>query len=72
MLFDGSSSREGSGAGVVLISPSNETLSLYFKLKFKTTNNIREYEALILGLRDAKDLRIQNIQVFKDFELIIQ
>ena len=30
MLFDGSSSREGSGAGVVLISPPNQVISLSY------------------------------------------
>lgn len=49
MYFVGSSSREGSGAGVVLVSPSNETITLSYELEFKTTNNIVEYEELILG-----------------------
>jgi ribonuclease HI len=40
-------------------------------LEFKATNNVAEYEALVLGLRDAKDMGIEEIYVFGDAELII-
>jgi ribonuclease HI len=58
MFFDGSCSKEGSGVGVVIISPSKEVISLSYKLEFETTNNIAESEALMLGLRAAKDMGI--------------
>jgi hypothetical protein len=47
LYFDGASSREGAGACVVLISPKNEVITMSYKLEFKTTNNIAEYEALL-------------------------
>ena len=59
MYFDGSSSEEGAGADIVLVSPGGEVIYLMYKLEFVTTNNTTEYEALILGLRAAKDLGIQ-------------
>ena len=59
LYFDGSSCKEGAGAGVLLISPGGETVKLMYKLEFVTTNNTAEYEALILGLKAAKDLCIQ-------------
>jgi ribonuclease HI len=71
MYFDGSSSKEGSGAGILLISPSEEVITLSYKLDFEYTNNIVEYEALVLGLRDAKYMTIDSLVVFGDFELII-
>jgi hypothetical protein len=40
MFFDGSSSKEGSGVGVVFISPAKEVIPLSYKLEFETTNNI--------------------------------
>jgi hypothetical protein len=40
MYFDGASSREIVGVGVVFISPTQETISLSFKLEFETTNNV--------------------------------
>jgi ribonuclease HI len=72
MFFDGASSREGVGAGVVFVSPCQETISLSYKLEFETTNNVPEYEALVLGLRAAKDMGIKEIFVFGDAELIVQ
>jgi ribonuclease HI len=71
MYFDGSSSKEGSGDGIVLISPTKKVITLSYKLDFKTTNNIGEYEDLVLGLRAAKDITIDNLAVFGDSELII-
>ena len=59
MYFNGSSSKEGAGAGVVLVSPEGENVCLMYKLEFQTTNNVAKYEALVLGLRAAKDLGIQ-------------
>jgi ribonuclease HI len=71
MFFDGASSREGVGVGVVFISPTQETISLSCKLEFETTNNMAEYEARVLGLRAAKDMKIEQITVFGDAEIIV-
>jgi ribonuclease HI len=71
MFFDGASSKESVGAGVVFISPTQEIISLSYKLEFETTNNVAEYEALVLGLRDAKDMNIEELVVFGDVELIV-
>jgi hypothetical protein len=56
MFFDGASSREGAGAGIFFVSPAQETISLSYKIEFETTNNVEEYEALVLGLRVAKGM----------------
>jgi ribonuclease HI len=72
MFFDGASTKDSAGAGVVLISPSKEAIHLSFKLDFKTTNNIAEYEALLLGLNSAKEMGIKGLKVFGDADLIIQ
>ena len=72
MYFDGSSSKEGAGAGIVLISPSGELVSLIYKLEFVTTNNTTKYEALILGLKVAKDMSIQQISIYGDSKLVVQ
>jgi ribonuclease HI len=66
MYFDGSSSKEGSQAGILLISPAQEVITLSYKLEFETNNNIVEYEALVLGLRAAKDMAIDSLVVFDD------
>jgi ribonuclease HI len=70
MFFDGASSKEGDGAGVVFVSRTQETIYLYYKIEFETTNNVAEYEALLLGLRAAKDMEIEELSVFGDPKLI--
>jgi ribonuclease HI len=72
MFIHGASSREGAGARVFFVSPAQETISLSYKLEFQTTNNVEEYEALVLGLRAAKGMGIQEVAVFGDSELIVQ
>jgi ribonuclease HI len=72
MFFDGASSSEGAGAGVVFVSPCQEAISLSYKLEFEETNNVAEYEALVLGLRATKEMGIEGVVVFGDAELIIQ
>jgi ribonuclease HI len=72
MFFDGACTKETVGAGVVFILPSKETTHLSFKLDFKVTNNISEYEALILGLNAAKEMKIKRLQAYGDVDLIIQ
>ena len=72
MYFYGASTQSSACAGVVLISPSKENIHLSYKLDFKTTNNIEEYEALLLGVKDAKEMRIMYMNIFGDADLIIQ
>ena len=71
MFFYGASTQASMGAGVVLISPSKETIHLSYKLDFKTTNTIAEYEALLLRVKDAKEMGIMCMKIFGDAELII-
>lgn len=72
MFFDGACTRETVGAGVVFISPSKETAHLSFKLDFKVTNTITDYEVLLLGLNVAKEMKIKRLQAYGDADLIIQ
>jgi ribonuclease HI len=71
MFFDGASSKEGVGVGVIFVSPTQETISLSYKLEFETTNNVTKYEALVLGLRAEKYMGIEELSVFGDAELIV-
>jgi ribonuclease HI len=70
MFFDGASSKEGAGVGVVFVSPCQETVPLSYKIEFEATNNVAEYEALVLGLRATKDMGIEELS-FWDVELIV-
>jgi hypothetical protein len=72
MFFDGASSREGASAGLFFVSPAQETVSLSYRLEFESTDNVPEYEDLVLGLRVAKEMVIQEVVVFGDAELVVQ
>ena len=63
MEFDGCCSSIGSGAGVILISPKGDALTHSFKLDFCNTNSTAEYEALLLGLHEAKLKGIKSLVV---------
>ncbi|KAK1682323.1 hypothetical protein QYE76_043171 [Lolium multiflorum] len=68
MHFDGSKQHQGSGAGVTLKSPTGEELQIHFE----ATNNMAEYEALLHGLRIAKEIGIKHIICCGDSDLVAQ
>jgi ribonuclease HI/probable phosphoglycerate mutase len=72
MHFDGSKLLHGSGAGVTLKSPKGDELSCVLQIHFPTTNNIAEYEALLHGLRIAKEIGVQPIMCCGDSDLAAQ
>jgi ribonuclease HI len=72
LYFDGSKSKEGAGAGCIIIDPAGNKTLLACRLEFECTNNIAEYEALLQGLRKALDMHIQNLIVFGDSEIVVR
>ncbi|GJY61517.1 reverse transcriptase domain-containing protein [Tanacetum coccineum] len=71
MLFtDGASSPKGLGAGLVLIGPNGIEYTYALRLTFLSTNNKAEYEALLAGLRIARQMNISNIEVKVDSKLV--
>jgi hypothetical protein len=51
MFCDGSWGTFGAGVAAVLVAPSKVRTCYAARLEFSCTNNIAEYEALLLGLR---------------------
>jgi ribonuclease HI len=72
LYFDGSKSKEGAGAGYVIIDPAGNKTLIACRLEFECTNNTAEYEALLQGLRKALDMNVQNLTVFGDSEIIVR
>uniref|UniRef100_A0A251VBH2 Putative ribonuclease H-like domain-containing protein n=1 Tax=Helianthus annuus TaxID=4232 RepID=A0A251VBH2_HELAN len=70
LFTDGASSVEGSGAGVILINPEGLEFTYALRFNFQTTNNEAEYEALIAGLRLAKEMKVKKLEVFTDSLLV--
>jgi ribonuclease HI len=71
MYFDGSIKLEGAGAGVLLISPTDEQLKYVLQIFWKVSNNEAEYEALLHGLRLAASLGIKRLLVYGDSVVVI-
>ena len=71
MRFDRAVNREGVEASVWINPPKVGTKIYSYKLSFDCTNNMAEYEALILGLRNLKELGAKRIVVHGDSHLII-
>ncbi|KAH9316884.1 hypothetical protein KI387_018653, partial [Taxus chinensis] len=69
LFFDGSKCQHGGGAGIILIPLDGEPMPLSFKLDFECTNNVSEYEALVLGLMTSYALDIKSINIFGDSQL---
>ncbi|GAA0159905.1 hypothetical protein LIER_16582 [Lithospermum erythrorhizon] len=57
MYFDGAAHQEGTGAGVIFLTPQQDLLPYSFSLSHNCSNNVVEYQALILGLEAATELK---------------
>ncbi|PKI60748.1 hypothetical protein CRG98_018868 [Punica granatum] len=62
MYFDGAVNSTGSGIGAVLISLKGRHFPIAAKIDFPCTNNIVKYEASILGLQAAIDLKVKELE----------
>ncbi|KAM1845732.1 hypothetical protein ACFX13_020001 [Malus domestica] len=71
MFFDGSARADGAGAGVVFMSPQRQILPYSFQLSELCSNNVAEYQALIIGLQMAINMEITTLEVYGDSKLII-
>ncbi|XP_027178202.1 uncharacterized protein LOC113777367 [Coffea eugenioides] len=71
LFVDGASSKEGSGAGLLLTSPTGEELTYALRFDFPASNNEAEYEALLTGLRIALQMGITAIRVRSDSQLVV-
>ncbi|GKE45492.1 reverse transcriptase domain-containing protein, partial [Tanacetum coccineum] len=70
LFNDGASSSDGSGAGLMVVNPEGKEYTYALRFEFETTNNEAEYEALLAGLRIAKEMEIQELIIFVDSQLV--
>ncbi|XP_017972604.1 PREDICTED: uncharacterized protein LOC108661181 [Theobroma cacao] len=71
MYFDGASNALGHEIGAVLVSPNEKYYPTIARLNFNCTNNIAEYEALVMGLKAAIEMKADVIDVYGDSALVI-
>jgi ribonuclease HI len=70
VFCDGSWRTFGAEATAILISPSKIRTCCAARLEFNCTNNIAEYEALLLGLRKLKAMGIRRAILKFDSQVI--
>jgi ribonuclease HI len=70
VFCDGSWGTFGASAAAVLVAPSKVRTCYAIKLDFSCTNNIVEYEALLLGLRKLKAMGIRRAVLKIDSQVI--
>ena len=76
MYFDGAANHSGYEIGVLLIFPHGDhiprSVRLAFFDRYPATNNIVEYEACFLGLKTTLKLRIRQMEVLGDTNLVLR
>jgi ribonuclease HI len=60
------------GAGAVVFDEQGEVLERLGKFLGRQTNNVAEYQGLLLGLRRARELGAEELEVVADSELMIR
>ncbi|GJX07451.1 reverse transcriptase domain-containing protein [Tanacetum coccineum] len=70
LYTNGASNNEGSRAGLILIAPDDVEYSYALRLNFSNSNNDAEYEALLAGLRIAKEMQVKDIHSFVNSKLV--
>jgi ribonuclease HI len=70
VFYDGSWGTFGAGAAAVLVAPSKVKICYAAKLDSSCTNNIAEYEALLLGLRKLRAMGIRRAILKTDSQVI--
>ncbi|XP_010277058.1 PREDICTED: uncharacterized protein LOC104611621 [Nelumbo nucifera] len=71
LYFDRASSKQEARIGIVFVTPSGELIPYSFSLTSLCSNNIAEYEAIIVGLEIAREMNIEHLQVYGDSQLVV-
>ncbi|KAL0438983.1 UNVERIFIED_CONTAM: hypothetical protein Slati_2381300 [Sesamum latifolium] len=64
MFFDRAARSNGAGAGVVFVLLEKQVLTYSIMLSKLNSNNVAEYQALIIGLQMTLEIGIVEIEVF--------
>jgi len=72
MHVDNSSNRHGGGVGVILEGPNGVVMAQSLHFGFNATCNQAEYEAILVGLRLAKEVGAQRVQCRSHSKIIVE
>ena len=71
LYVDGTANQQGSGVGLVLVSPKNITIEKSLRLSFSATNNEAEYETLLMEMMMVQKMGGKAVKVFSDSKLVV-
>ena len=71
LYVDGAANQQGSGMGLVLVSPERITIEKSLRLNFWATNNESKYEALLIGMIMVQKMGGKVVRVFLDSKLVV-
>ena len=63
---------KGRGIGAILLPPEGVAIPRACQLAFPTTNNIVEYETLLVGLKYAHILSVIHFKVIGDSQVVLR
>ena len=69
--MDGAANQQGTGVGLVLVSPEKITIEKSLRLGFSATNNEAKYETLLMGMVMVQKMGGRVVKMFSDSRLII-
>ncbi|CAH1428426.1 unnamed protein product [Lactuca virosa] len=70
MYTDGALSQNGSGAGIILISPNEDRLTYALRFNFNCLKNEAEYEGFLAVLQIVLEVGVQKVRAFIDSRLV--
>ena len=56
---------------MILITPDGHRFHCAIRFDFTASNNEAEYEALLAGLRLARDMNIKVLHIYSDSQLVV-
>ena len=71
LYVDGAANQQGSGVGLVLVSPEKITIEKSLRLSFSATNNEAEYEVLLMGMMMVQKMGGKVVKIFSDSKLVV-
>ena len=60
------------GVGIVMCDRDHNLIQKYKKCIGEATNNVAEYMALIIALQEAVKVRVRDVEVYSDSELMVR
>ena len=71
VFLDGASNVMGAGARIIIITPKGIRLEHSFRLRFRSSNNEAEYEALLDRLRNVLGMGARDVKIYSDSQLVV-